>query len=52
MFHYKPEPLDYRRSDKSEQELIDKLLATTDALQVLGLNIDKIAFGFKYDPDI
>ncbi len=46
VFHSKPEPLDYRRSDKSEQELTDKLLATTDALQLLGLNIDEIAFGF------
>lgn len=46
VFHYKPQPLDYRRSDNSEQELTDKLLATTDALQVLGYKLDEIAFGF------
>ncbi|MFN8349356.1 MAG: winged helix-turn-helix domain-containing protein [Spirosomataceae bacterium] len=50
VFHYKPEPLDYRRSDNSEQELTDKLLATTDALQVLGLKIDEVALDLPMRP--
>lgn len=46
MYHYKPEPLDYRRSEHSEQELTDKIAATVDAFEVLDIDLSQIAIGF------
>lgn len=46
MYHYKPEPLDYRRKANAEDCLFYRLQAVGDAIKLWGWDTDQIAFGF------
>lgn len=45
MHHYKPQPLDYRRSESAEQRLQQRLQATFDALLLQQIPLEAIAIG-------
>nr|WKN35430.1 IS630 family transposase [Tunicatimonas sp. TK19036]WKN37242.1 IS630 family transposase [Tunicatimonas sp. TK19036]WKN37465.1 IS630 family transposase [Tunicatimonas sp. TK19036] len=45
MYHYKPQPVDYRRSQDAPERLQQRLQATFDALQLQGLSLEQIAIG-------
>lgn len=44
--YYKPRPVSARRPPQAEIALIDRLKATFDGLQVMGYDLDRVAFGF------
>lgn len=46
MYHYKPQPVDYRRDQQAAQRLQHRLQATFDALQLQGIPIEQIAIGW------
>ncbi|MDB5262472.1 MAG: transposase [Adhaeribacter sp.] len=45
MYHYKPQPVDYRRSAGAEQQLQQRLQATFDALLLQKIPFEAIAIG-------
>lgn len=45
MYHYKPQPVDYRRSQDAAQRLQQRLQATFDGLQLQGISVEQIAIG-------
>lgn len=45
MYHYKPQPVDYRRNQDAAQRLQQRLQATFDALQLQGIPLEQVAFG-------
>lgn len=45
MYHYKPQPVDYRRSENAEQRLQQRLQATFDALLLQKIPLEAIAIG-------
>ena len=45
MYHYKPQPVDYRRSESAEQRLQQRLQATFDALLLQKIPLEAIAIG-------
>lgn len=45
MYHYKPQPQDYRRSEHAEQQLQQRLQATFDALLRQELALEEVAIG-------
>ncbi|MDQ3289786.1 MAG: IS630 family transposase [Bacteroidota bacterium] len=46
MYHYKPQPQDYRRSEQAEEKLAERLRATADVLELWQCPCSEIAFGF------
>jgi transposase len=46
MYHYKPEPPDYRRSEQAQEKLAERLQATADVLERWQCPCSEIAFGF------
>lgn len=46
MYHYKPQPQDYRRSEQAEEKLFERLTATADVLEMWQCPCSEIAFGF------
>ncbi len=46
MYHYKPQPLDYRRPADASQKLSDRLQAVADALKLWNCSSQELAFGF------
>lgn len=45
MYHYKPQPVDYRRSQDAAQRLQQRLQATFDGLQLQDIPIEQVAIG-------
>lgn len=45
MYHYKPQPVDYRRSDTADVLLQQRLQATFDALLLQGIPLEAVAIG-------
>ena len=46
LYFYKPQPQDYRRPDNAAEQLQERLLAVSDAVQLLNWPIAEIAIGF------
>lgn len=46
MFHYKPEPLDYRRPKNAELIISERLRGTIEALKVRSIELKDLAIGF------
>lgn len=46
LYHYKPQPRDYRQSPTAEQQLSTVLQATADALVLRGGSLADFAIGF------
>jgi transposase len=46
MYHYKPQPRDYKRSEQAEEKLSQRLQATADVLTMWQCPYNEIAFGF------
>ena len=46
MYYYKPQPEDYRKNEMADSQLNDRIMATFDALQAMGKDPAKIAWGF------
>lgn len=46
LLYYKPRPYSMRRPVEAKTALIERVRATFDGLQVLGYNLDRVAFGF------
>lgn len=45
MYHYKPQPVDYRRSVRAEEQLQQRLQATFDALLLQKIPLEAVAIG-------
>ncbi len=45
MCHYKPQPVDYRRSERAEEQLQQRLQATFDALLLQQIPLEAVAIG-------
>ena len=45
MYHYKPQPVDYRRSESAEQRLQQRLQATFDVLLLQKTPVEAIGIG-------
>ncbi|GAA4439539.1 hypothetical protein GCM10023188_35990 [Pontibacter saemangeumensis] len=45
MCHYKPQPVDYRRSERAEEQLQQRLKATFDALLLQQILLEAVAIG-------
>lgn len=46
MYHYKPQPQDYRRPPDAEEKLSESLKAVSDVLKLWGCSPAELAFGF------
>jgi transposase len=46
MYHYKPQPQDYKRSEQAEEKLFERLQATADVLEHWQCPCEELAFGF------
>lgn len=46
MYHYKPQPRDYRRAEDAKEKLFQRLMAVADVLGLWGCNCQELAFGF------
>jgi putative transposase len=46
MYHYKPRPQDYKRSEQAEEKLLERLQATADVLACWQCPCSELAFGF------
>lgn len=46
MYHYKPEPQDYRRAEDAKEKLSERLKAVADVLKLWDCSWQELAFGF------
>jgi len=46
MYFYKPSPVDYRKNEEADNQLLERINATFDALWAMGKNPQKMGFGF------
>ena len=46
MYHYKPEPRDYRQAEDADLKLKERLTAVADGLALWGLSTEQVALGF------